>query len=126
MFGSDELDPSMYDLTIKLSQLGLEGTVGLIAQAANDPGFRPMTYSLKVLHDLRTEARARSLVVARFPDAGVALCDGVLTVTTSATERELSTRVAEIRTMLRAVPEIADVEVKASIDFIREAAESLR
>ena len=66
-FGVDKADPALYDLTIKLSQIGLEQAVEIIAAAAGDRAFQPMTYSQKVLHDLWLEARGEDRRRHSFP-----------------------------------------------------------
>lgn len=125
-FERDEADPELYDLVIKLSQIGLERAVGIVADTIADRGFQPMSYSRQLLADMLLEARARAVLVQRFPELRVSLVHGTLVLGTTTTRRQEEARAAEIRELAATIPGVGDIKVEVAVDDIREAAASLR
>ncbi len=125
-FDRDENEPALYDLVVKLSQIETERAVGIIVDTIADRGFQPMSYSRQLLADMAVEARARSVLVQRFPDLRVRFVHGVLVVGITTTRREEEAQAAAIRELGSTVPGIDEIKVEVAIDDIREAAESLR
>ena len=71
LYGVDWLDPSLYDLTVNLQTLGLEGAVELIAAAARRPEFQATRPSRQAFADLRLASRVRAALAADAATASV-------------------------------------------------------
>jgi cytidylate kinase len=64
LYGVDWLDPSLYDLTINLQTLALDGAVELVAAAAQRPEFQATDASRRAMADLLLASRVRAALAA--------------------------------------------------------------
>ena len=125
-FGCDETDPAKYDLMINISQIEPDEAVKIIGETVQSRKFQPMTYSRGVLHDLELASRVRVLLMERFPSCRVRANGSNLVIETKGLKYEKKRREAAIREIAESVQDVDYVEVHFSIDFFRQAAESLR
>jgi cytidylate kinase len=64
LYGVDWLDPNLYDLTINLTTLDIEGAVDLVAAAAQRKVFQTTPESKKAMEDLYLASCVRSALAA--------------------------------------------------------------
>ncbi len=64
LYGVDWLEPGLYDLTINLKTLTIEGAVDLAATAAGRPEFAATDESRKAMNDLLLASRVRAALAA--------------------------------------------------------------
>jgi cytidylate kinase len=70
LYGVDWLDPVLYDLTVNLKTLDIEGAVEVVVAAAGRPQFRATDESRKAMGDLVVASRVRA-ALASSPEIGV-------------------------------------------------------
>jgi cytidylate kinase len=73
LYGLDWMDASLYDLTINLKTLDVDGAVELAATAARRREFAPTEESTKAMADLVLASRARAALAANAETASVDL-----------------------------------------------------
>jgi cytidylate kinase len=64
LYGVDWLDPSLYDLTVNLQTLAVEGAVEVVAAAALRPEFQPTEESRTAMANLLLASRVRAALAA--------------------------------------------------------------
>jgi cytidylate kinase len=64
LYGVDWLDPNLYDLTINLTTLDIEGAVDIVAATAERPAFQATPESKKAMDNLYLASRVRSALAA--------------------------------------------------------------
>jgi cytidylate kinase len=64
LYGVNWLDPSLYDLTVNLQTLTVEGAVELVAAAAQRTEFQPTDESRRAMADLLLASRVRAALAA--------------------------------------------------------------
>jgi cytidylate kinase len=64
LYGVDWLDPSLYDLTINLKTLNVEGAVDVVAAAVEREEFQPTEASRKAMTNLLLSSRVRAALAA--------------------------------------------------------------
>jgi len=73
LYGVDWLDPSLYDLTINLATLDVEGAVDIVAATAERGVFQATPESRKAMEDLYLASCVRSALAADHRTASVAV-----------------------------------------------------
>ena len=71
LYGVDWLDPSLYDLTINLTTLDIEGAVDLVAATAERKEFQSTAESKKAMEDLYLASCVRSALAADHRTASI-------------------------------------------------------
>lgn len=71
LYGVDWLDPDLYDLTVNLKTLDIEGAVDLVAAAAEREVFQTTAESKKAMDDLYLASCVRSALAADHQTASV-------------------------------------------------------
>ena len=125
-FGLDETDPSHYDLVISLSKIDQDEAVRIIKETISYRRFRPMTYSIKCMHDIELSSRVRAALLERISDVRVRANSGTLVIETTALKREKQKRSNLIREIAGNIPGVEYVEVHVVNDIFRQAIESFR
>jgi cytidylate kinase len=64
LYGVDWLDPSLYDLTVNLKTLDVEGAVEVVAAVAQREEFQPTDQSRKAMDNLYLASRVRAALAA--------------------------------------------------------------
>ena len=82
LYGKDWLDPNLYDLTINLKNMSVDGAANVVAAAARHEEFQPTEESLQAMANLLVASRVRAALVAdektTSVDVGVKVEDGVV------------------------------------------------
>jgi cytidylate kinase len=80
IFGIDPGDPSLYDLAVSITSLGVDEAVEIIAQAARLPCFQPTLQSRKTMHLLFLSAQIQAVLVEQIPSVKVVVEEGKIVV----------------------------------------------
>jgi cytidylate kinase len=80
LLGVDATDTSIFDLIINLTQIGADSACNTISQTARDVQFRPVTYSIKTMHDHELACRIKARLIKDYPDVEVASRDGEVSI----------------------------------------------
>lgn len=126
LYDMDETDSSRYDLSINLNNIDLNTAIRLIEETISYRRFKTMSYSLRCIEDLALAARARSILIKRFPDIRVRANNGKLIITLLTLRREKKKKTKIIKKMIGDIQGIDYVEVHVYNDFFGQAAESFR
>lgn len=124
-FNQDELDPSLYDMVLKLGQIAPDEAVQAITSAAGYRKFKPMTYSVKNLDDIALAAKVKTKLLESLTDVSVQSMDGKVVVTSKALKRERQKKIAMIKDIAGAVEGVDYVEVHLINYVIREAMDEI-
>jgi cytidylate kinase len=112
LYNMDPADPSLYDLTLNIRQLSLEGAVELICQAVTLPEFRTTPEALHRMQDLLLEAEVRIALGELGLDFLVHADRGRVRVDTRCprgTEQEIH---REVQAAVAGIPNIQDLRVE--------------
>lgn len=126
LYDMDETDSSRYDLSINLNNIDLNDSIRLIEETISYRRFKTMSYSLRCIEDLALAARARAILIKRFPDIRVRANNGKLIITLLTLRREKKKKTKIIKKMIGDIQGIDYVEVHVYNDFFGQAAESFR
>lgn len=126
LYDMDETDSSRYDLSINLNNIDLNTAIRLIEETISYRRFKTMSYSLRCIEDLALAARARAILIKRFPDIRVRANNGKLIITLLTLRREKKKKTKIIKKMIGDIQGIDYVEVHVYNDFFGQAAESFR
>lgn len=126
LYDMDETDSSRYDLSINLNNIDLNTAIRLIEGTISYRRFKTMSYSLRCIEDLALAARARAILIKRFPDIRVRANNGKLIITLLTLRREKKKKTKIIKKMIGDIQGIDYVEVHVYNDFFGQAAESFR
>lgn len=125
-FDQNELDPSIYDLSINLGQIDPDEAVNSITGAVAYRKFQPMTYSIKSLAENALAAKVKAKLLVTMTDVQVEARDGRVIVTSKALKREKQKKATTIKEIAGSVEGVEFVEVHLINYVIREAAEGFR
>ncbi len=103
VFGVDGTDPSLFDLVVDLSKVGINGACELIAETVRETRFRPVTYSIKSLRDHELACRVKARLIRRFGSIEVTARDGNVTIRSKDISKDNTRRTDQIRRMLSKV-----------------------
>ncbi len=126
LYDMDETDSSRYDLSINLNNIDLNDAINLIEETISYRRFKTMTYSKRCMEDLALTARARAILIERFPDIRVRATNGKLIVTLLSLRREKKKKTKIVKDMVDGLNGVDYVEVHVFNDFFGQAAESFR
>jgi cytidylate kinase len=126
LFDLDETDSSRYDLSINLNNIDLDDAIKIIEETISYRRFKTMTYSMRCAEDLALAARARAVLMGRFPDIRVRAHNGKLVVSLLSLRREKKKKTKIIKEMTSEINGVDYVEVHVLNDFFGEVAESNR
>ncbi len=110
-YGSDDSEPSLYDLALNLTTLEPAKAVDLICDAAASSKFMAMTYSKQCLQDKLTACRVRQKLLPSFPDVEVSVSNGTVVVRISSLPYNARKKQEKVRQLASEVPGINYVEV---------------
>lgn len=109
LYGIDTTDPSLYDIVLHLQKLSVDDAVDILADMGKFPSFQATKESKAALDDLVLAAKARILLVEKFPEVEVVSKDGVVhvNVKTSVTGESFED---EIKDFLKDMKEIKEIK----------------
>ena len=126
MYEMDETDSGRYDLSINLNNIDLEDAIKMIEETISYRRFKAMTYSIRCMEDLAIVARARAILLKRFPDVRIQASGGRLIISLLSLKREKMKKTKIIKEMTNDIKGVDYVEVHVFNDFFGHAAESFR
>jgi cytidylate kinase len=110
LFGVDTWDPALYDLVLHIKQISSDDAAELICHAVGSAHFQTTAESQRAIDDLVVAAKVRAALVDLKPDAEVSSCNGVVRVEIRSSQLGEEWRIINLA---KAVPGVADVEIKA-------------
>lgn len=111
LYGIDTADPSLYDLTINIKDMTVDGAVDLICRAAQREEFQTTQASHQALVDLLLACEVKVRLIDLKPDVEVAARDGSIYVSTEAHSSQEDRLVREISRIAKDVPGVTDVRI---------------
>jgi hypothetical protein len=111
LYGVDSSDPNLFDLTLNIRQLSLEGAVELVCRAVALPEFRTTPESLEILNDLILAGEVKIPLLALGVDLAVSARKGKVRVDAKAPRSRTAALEREIEELARAVPGVQDLQV---------------
>lgn len=100
VFGIDGTDPSLFDLIVDLSKVGIDGACEQITKTAGETRFRPVTYSIKSLQDHELACRVKARLIRKFGSIEVIARDGDVTIRSKDISKDNTRRADQVRRML--------------------------
>jgi len=76
VYGKDDADPSLYDLVINISHIGVEKAVELVTSTVRQKKFQAMTYSTRLMKNIELSCRVAATLIDIDPDIRVRSEDG--------------------------------------------------
>lgn len=114
LWGTDPLDPGLFDLMVHLRRITVEGAVDLICLTSSSEPFQTTPESQKAVEDLLLAAQVRSKLVREIPDVNVSADSGLVHVVTRAPGGQEGRLTAQIKELAGNVPGVADIRVKVT------------
>lgn len=111
LYGVDIVDPSIYDMVLNLSNMGVDDAASLIVQAAKLPCFQPTEESQKKINDLALAAEIRAALFD-FPRAGVSAIGGKAHINVKAPEEQAATIRRRIEDTIATIDGLEEVEIR--------------
>jgi cytidylate kinase len=111
LYGIDTADAGLYDLTINIRDMTVDGAVDLICLAAGKEEFQTTHESQQALDDLLLACDVKVRLVDLKPDVEVTARDGLVYVSTEAHSSQEDRLVREISKIARSVPGVEDVRI---------------
>jgi cytidylate kinase len=111
LYGIDTTDPGLYDMVINIGRLTPEDAVDIICDKARHQKFQKTPESQQKIEDLCLAAKAKTVIVDRFPSSEVGSKKGVVYVrvkTDLSQEEKVS---QEVKGILNQFDEIKEVRV---------------
>jgi cytidylate kinase len=115
MYGVDTWDPAAYDLVVHINKINVEDAVDIICHTANRPHFQSTADSQKVMDDLALASEVKATLIGFKPDIEVIADQGLVLVETRASLSEEERVIEEIEKIVREVPGVKDVQIKAHL-----------
>jgi len=100
MLGVDGTDPSVFDLVINLTRIGIDGACKTIGRTARDVQFRPVTYSIKAIRDHELMCRIRARLIKDYPDVEVTARDGEVCIRSKPLAKDKGNRASSVRSLV--------------------------
>lgn len=110
-YQKDLEDPSLYDLTVNLAQLGVAEAGNIIINTLKRHKFAPMTYSMKCLCNLELSSQIKTMLVEDYPDVAVKSHDGAVYVYSSGFNRGKKKAALSTKQKLLRLEGVSHVEV---------------
>ncbi|MFP4032902.1 MAG: cytidylate kinase family protein [Desulfococcaceae bacterium] len=96
MYGDDMEDPNLYDLCVNLWHMDESEGADIIVNTLKQKRFTPMTYSRKVMEDIRLALGIKTKLIESVPDVEVKSHDGSVYIYSKSLKRSRN-RAAEIK-----------------------------
>jgi hypothetical protein len=111
VYGHAELNDAYFDLVIDTSSVDAEGAITAIVDAARQPRYRSMTYSVACMRDIELASRLRADLVDLDPDVEVEASGGAVRVRLRDVGRSPQKRQEEARERAARVAGVEHVDV---------------
>jgi cytidylate kinase len=116
LYGIDIVDPSLYDMVINLSSMGVDEAVQLITQASEQQCFQPTEETQKKIENLALAAEVRAALFD-FPTAGVNISDGKALVSVKAPEEQSAAIMSRIEDALKNIGTLRELKIRVDPYF---------
>ena len=116
LYGIDIVDPSLYDLVINLSSMGVAEAVEIIITTARQSCFQPTEATKQKIEDLACAAEIRASLF-EFPRAGVSVADGIARVAIKAPEEQATIIMERVEAALKNIAAIRELEIRVDPYF---------
>jgi len=116
LYGIDIVDPSLYDVVINLSSMGVDQAVDLISQASKQKCFQPTEETRRRINDLALAAEIRA-VLFDFPTAGVSASDGKAHISVKAPEDQAAAIRGRIEESVKNIDSLSELEIRVDPYF---------
>lgn len=116
LYGVDIVDPTLYDMVINLSAMGVDEAVDLISKASQQKCFQPTEETHKRIHDLALAAEIRAALFD-FPTAGVGANDGKAHISVKAPEDQSAAIRARIEDSVKNIESLKELEIRVDPYF---------
>ncbi len=126
VFGLDDSDPKLYDLTINDSHTNMDEALSLITTAIKDRKYQPMTFSIQRAKNKELSYRIKALLIDLDPEIQVHCEEGKVIVNTKAHRRSQQKNMDLIKERVEALPDVKQVEIDMKDDLFERLAESMR
>ncbi|MEJ2582299.1 MAG: cytidylate kinase family protein [Acidobacteriota bacterium] len=97
MFGVDGTEPTMFDLVVNVSELGVEGAGRAIEETVREVRFKPVTYSRNMIRDQELACRVKAGLVGELRDVAVTAKDGEVTIHSKTVRKSKQPKVSSLR-----------------------------
>jgi len=125
-FGTDDDDPSSFDLMIKLDTVDVEKACELVVEKVGAKKYQAMTYSCSQMIDRELAYRVRANLVDLNPDITVQSTNGEVTVTTKAHGKAREKSLKIIQDRITAIDGVRELKVHVREDLFRQMEEGMR
>lgn len=116
LYGIDIIDPSLYDLVINLSSMGVDEAVNLIVQASRQPCFQLGDEARKKIDDLALAAEIRAALFD-FPHAGVSASDGWARISVKTPEEQAPAIKERIEAAVKHIDGLEELDLRVEPYF---------
>ncbi|MEE4166647.1 MAG: cytidylate kinase-like family protein [Desulfocapsaceae bacterium] len=116
LYGIDIVDPSLYDMVINLSSMGVDEAVNLIVQASGQQCFQPTQETQKKIENLALAAEVRAALFD-FPTAGVSISDGKALVSVKTPEEQSAAIISRIEDALKNIETLQELKIRVDPYF---------
>lgn len=110
LFGVDWDDPSLYDIVLNLSRMGLDAACETVADLTERAAFQPTAASVKAMQDLTLQSRVSAVLAKDFrtqdTDLKVTANDGIVTITGTTHWPEVADAVPSLVRQVNGVKEV--------------------
>lgn len=120
LWGTDPLDPRLFDLMIHLRKITVDDAVDLICQSALSEPFKRTPESQKELDDLLLAARVRSRLVGEIRMVTVRADTGVIYVEAMAAAGDEARLLAWIEELAGGVPGAKDIRINVTASDVKK------
>ena len=111
LYGIDIVDPSLYDMVINVSSMGVDEAASMVAEAAQLPCYQADEDSLRKVDDLALAAEIRSALFD-FPLAVVNVNEGKAYISVKAPEDHTSAIKGRIEEAIEDISSLASAEIR--------------
>jgi len=112
LYGIDNTDPRLYDLSLHIHKLTVDDAVDLICHTASLPHLQATDESRRTLDDAALASAVKAILVKPYPGADVTAEDGVVFVCAKTTEAQELRMEEDVRKLARSVSGVKDVKVQ--------------
>jgi cytidylate kinase len=121
LYGVDPVDPSLYDLLIRIHRLTVEDAVAFICSAAGKDQFRTTRESRQKMEDLALACRVKASLAEDFPEIAVSSNYGNVVIYTKSGGRSPARLEKKVKTLNREMEDINNLEIHPGVTAPKDA-----
>lgn len=112
LYGTDPLDPSLYDLVIHIQSFTADDAADLICHSLSLKRFQTTPESKRAMDNLLLAAEVKAVLIERIPDAKVLAQDGYVHIVAKAHKEYEERIIGEIQDLVSQVNGVKEVKVQ--------------